>query len=85
LKSKYEVFVKFKEFKSLIENITERKIKILRSDNGGEYTSKEFVRFCKDAKMKRELTCHTPTTGAKIFFLLFLSSSLSRDRVPKFL
>jgi hypothetical protein len=35
LKSKDEVFSKFKEFKSLIENISERKIKILRSNNGG--------------------------------------------------
>ena len=43
LKSKDEVFSKFKEFKALIENLSERKIKILRSDNGGEYTSKEFV------------------------------------------
>jgi hypothetical protein len=56
LKSKDEVFGKFKEFKALIENLSERKIKILRSDNGGEYTSKEFVRFFKDARIKRELT-----------------------------
>jgi transposase InsO family protein len=42
------VFNKFKKFKSLIENLSEKKIKILRSDNGGEYTSKEFVNFCKD-------------------------------------
>jgi hypothetical protein len=47
---------KFKEFKALIENLSERKIKILRSDNGGEYTSKEFVNFCKDVGIKRELT-----------------------------
>jgi hypothetical protein len=40
LKSKDEVLGKFKEFKALIENLSERKIKILRSDNGGEYTSK---------------------------------------------
>jgi hypothetical protein len=56
LKSKNEVLSKFKEFKSLIENLSERKIKILRSDNGGEYTSKEFVNFCKDVGIKRELT-----------------------------
>jgi hypothetical protein len=56
LKSKDEVFSKFKEFKALIENLFERKIKILRSDNGGEYTSKEFVNFCKDVGIKRELT-----------------------------
>ena len=47
---------KFKEFKALIDNLFERKIKILRSDNGGEYTSKEFVSFCKDVGIKRELT-----------------------------
>jgi transposase InsO family protein len=40
----------------LIENLSERKIKILRLDNGGEYTSKEFVIFCRDARIKRELT-----------------------------
>jgi transposase InsO family protein len=56
LKSKDEVFSEFKEFKALIENLSERKIKILRSDNGGEYTSKEFVNFCKDVGIKRELT-----------------------------
>jgi transposase InsO family protein len=56
LKSKDEVFVKFKEFKALIENISERKINILRSNNGGEYTSKEFVNFCKNVGIKRELT-----------------------------
>jgi hypothetical protein len=43
----FEVFSKFKEFKALIENLSVRKIKILRSDNGREYTSKEFVNFCK--------------------------------------
>lgn len=40
LKSKesIEVLKKFKEFKSLIENLTNKRIKVLRSDNGGEYT-----------------------------------------------
>jgi hypothetical protein len=47
LKSKGEVFGKFKEFKALVENLTERKIKTLRSDNGGEFTSDEFLYFYK--------------------------------------
>jgi hypothetical protein len=38
LKAKSEVFNKFKEFKALVENISEKKIKILRSVNGGEFT-----------------------------------------------
>ena len=56
LKNKDEVFGKFKEFKALIENHTNTKIKTLRSDNGGEYTSKDFDGSCKDAGIKRELT-----------------------------
>jgi transposase InsO family protein len=56
LKSKDEVFSKFKEFKALMENISEKNIKILRLDNGGEYTSKEFMNFCKYVGIKRELT-----------------------------
>ena len=28
----------------------------MRSDNEGEYTSKEFEGFCKEAAIKRELT-----------------------------
>ena len=40
--NKDEVFSKFKEFKALIENHTEKKIKTIRSDNGGEFTSNEF-------------------------------------------
>jgi hypothetical protein len=54
--SKDEVLGKFKEFKALVENLSERKIKILRSDNGGEYTSNEFGSFCRDVGIKRELT-----------------------------
>jgi transposase InsO family protein len=56
LKSKDEVFSKFKEFKALIENLSKRKMMVLRLDNGEEYTSKEFVNFFKDVKIKRELT-----------------------------
>ena len=50
------MFGKFKEFKALIENLSEIKIKILKLDNGGEYTSKEFTKFCKYFGIKRELT-----------------------------
>jgi transposase InsO family protein len=38
----------------LVENLSERKIKILGSDNGGEYTSNEFGSFCRDVVIKRE-------------------------------
>ena len=39
---KSEVFDKFKEFKALVENQTEKKIKVLRTDNGGEFCGNEF-------------------------------------------
>jgi hypothetical protein len=55
-KRKDEVFSRFHEFRSQVENLTWNKIKVLRSNNGGEYTSKEFNDLCKEARIKRELT-----------------------------
>jgi transposase InsO family protein len=55
LKTKDEVFSRFQEFKALVENQIGKKIKVLRLDNGGEYTSKEFKGFCKEGGIKREL------------------------------
>jgi transposase InsO family protein len=51
-----EVFVRFQEFKSLVENQIGKKIKVMSLDNGREYTSKEFKSFCKEVGFKRELT-----------------------------
>ena len=56
LKTKSEVFKQFQEFKALVETQTGRKIKVLRSDNGGEYTLGEFVDFCAEAGIRREFT-----------------------------
>jgi hypothetical protein len=42
MKTKDEVFSKFNEFKGLVENQTRKRIKVLQSDDGGEYTSKEI-------------------------------------------
>jgi hypothetical protein len=39
-----------------VENQRGKKIKVLKSDNGGEYTSNDFKDFFKDAWIKRELT-----------------------------
>lgn len=55
LKTKDEVFEKFNEFRSKVETLTERKIKTLRLDNGGKYTSKELIAYCKEIGIKREL------------------------------
>jgi transposase InsO family protein len=55
LKEKMKSSTKFQEFKDLVENLSERKIKVLRSNNGGEYTSNEFKDFCREEGIKREL------------------------------
>jgi transposase InsO family protein len=38
-----------------VENQTGKKIRVLRSDNGVEYTSKEFMDFCVREGIKRDL------------------------------
>ena len=40
------VFATFKKWKDLVENETGKRLKCLRSDNGGEYCSKEFDSYC---------------------------------------
>eukprot|EP00253_Pinus_taeda_P027858 PITA_27858 len=47
LKKKSKSLTGLKEFKALVENQTEKKIKVLRTDNGGEFCSKELEEFCK--------------------------------------
>jgi transposase InsO family protein len=44
----------FKSLKLQFENLTRRWIKVLGSDNGGEYTSRDFSDFCIEAGIKRE-------------------------------
>ena len=56
LKTKDEVFYQFREFKSLVENMIGKKINILHSNNGGEYTDKNFTDFCVKESIKREWT-----------------------------
>ena len=61
LKHKGEVFQRFKEWKVLVEKASGRKIKILRSDNGEEYTSAEFAAYLTKEGVRHELTIpHTP-------------------------
>jgi transposase InsO family protein len=54
LKTKDGVLTRFQDFRAHVENSTERKIKMLRSDNGGEYTSMDFSDFYIETGIKRE-------------------------------
>ncbi|KAL4285133.1 hypothetical protein GQ457_16G021100 [Hibiscus cannabinus] len=56
LKSKLNVLSTFKEFKIFAENQSDCKLKVLRTDNGGEYVSNEFNDFCRDSGILHQLT-----------------------------
>ena len=56
LKTKDEVFERFLEWKALVENVSGKKLKRLRTDNGGEYTSKKFEAHLKSCGIQREKT-----------------------------
>ncbi|PRQ55909.1 putative RNA-directed DNA polymerase [Rosa chinensis] len=61
LQKKSEAFVAFKSFKALVENEVGRTIKVLQTDRGGEFNSKEFASFCEMNGIRRQLTAaYTP-------------------------
>jgi len=60
LKKKFEVFERFQEFKALVENQFDRKVKVLRIDNGGEFCGKVFDHLYRQHDINRHNT--TPYT-----------------------
>jgi len=61
LRTKGEVFDKFKEYKALVDNQTDMKIKTFRSNNGGEFVSKKFDNFWHECGIQRQTSApYTP-------------------------
>ncbi|POM74969.1 Integrase catalytic core protein, partial [Phytophthora palmivora] len=56
MKAKSDVLSKFKIFKAALENATGQRIKRLRSDNGGEYTGRQFEAYLNNCGIKHEKT-----------------------------
>ena len=56
LRTKDQVFQVFQKFHTLIKRETGRKLKRLRTDNGGEYTSREFEEYCSNHGIRHEKT-----------------------------
>ena len=56
LKQKGDVFNQFLEWKAAAEKSSGHKVKTLRTDNGGEFTSTEFENYLKTEGVKHELT-----------------------------
>ena len=55
MQKKSETVSKFCEFKSLVEKDSGKQMKALRSDNGGEYSSRKFKDFCSKEGIQGEL------------------------------
>ncbi|TYZ67568.1 hypothetical protein PybrP1_000198, partial [[Pythium] brassicae (nom. inval.)] len=56
LRSKSEVLDKFVQFVKFAETQTGRRVKVLRSDNGGEYVSSKFAAFCSNQGIVQQFT-----------------------------
>jgi len=91
LRAKDEVFDRFKEFKALVKNLTGRKIKILRSNNGGKYTDKNFTDFYAREGIRREWTTpynpeHNGVAERKNKIIVGAAKAMLYDQnLPKFL
>ena len=77
LKTKDQVFDYFLEWKALVEKATKKKIRTLRTDNGGEYTSTRFQEYLKAEGIRYELT--VPKTPQQNGVAERLNRTLVRD------
>ncbi|GAA0176229.1 transmembrane signal receptor [Lithospermum erythrorhizon] len=91
LLNKSEAFSCFKGFKSMVEKESGELVKCLRTDRGGEYMSTEFVEFCKEHGIKRQLTtAYTPQQNGVAerrnrTIMNMVRSMLSTKEMPKYL
>ena len=59
--AKSEVFDCFRKYRMEVEKQLGRNIKVLRTDRGGEYNSKEFESYCQEYGIRRYMTMlYTP-------------------------
>ena len=56
IRQKSDVFDTFKKWKALAENETGKRLKCLRSNNGGEYYNREFDSYYSHNGIRREKT-----------------------------
>jgi hypothetical protein len=61
LEKKSKAFETFKKFKTMVEKITGKNIRSLRSDKGGEYLSNKFKSYYENNEIHRFLIApYTP-------------------------
>ena len=56
IRTKDRVFSIFSEWLAMVQNQTGRKLKCLQTDNGGEFKSDKFIKFCRERDIRREYT-----------------------------
>ena len=56
LRNNLEAFENFKIYKEMVENEMDSIIKFLRYDNGGEFSSKEFMDYCRNHGIKGQFS-----------------------------
>src|SRR4051812_29451346 len=61
MKQKSEVMTCFQNFDSYVRTQFDKRIKVLRSNNGTEYTNKEFGAYLSSQEIQHQMTCpYTP-------------------------
>ena len=89
IKRKSDVFNRFCEWKIEAEKSLGQSVKILRTDNGGEFTSDEYEKYLKKEGVKHELTmpkCPEQNRVADIFnrtLVEMVRSMLADSELPK--
>lgn len=56
MKTKDDVLQTFKMFRRKVETETGERIKVLRTDRGGEFLSNEFTKYCNETGLERHYT-----------------------------
>lgn len=91
LATKDEALENFKKFRALVETSTEHKVKMLRTDRGGEFCSNRFAAYCEDTGVARQYTApYTPQQNGVVerrnrTVVAMARSFLKEMKVPSFL
>ncbi|XP_071933594.1 uncharacterized protein [Coffea arabica] len=86
---KSKAFSTLKKFMTLVEKEADKSIKFFRSDCGGEYNSQEFINFCEEHGIQKQLTAaYTPQQNGvserkNRTILNMVRSILTRSGIPK--
>jgi hypothetical protein len=82
LRKKFEVFDIFKEFKDLVENQTEKRIKVLRTDTDREFRGNEFEELCKKCGITSTKTFGSNSDDAFDAIATFYCRKTDKPRTP---